>query len=103
MYLANYLKIVEYFKLKNPKIIMDVNLENFTNNSEEISKEIFKFCNLTWSKDVCKFYEREDLFSKTLSFAQIRNQVTKYDEKKYKSYFYLLKDHKKKYIWLDKK
>ena len=80
---------------------MDINLEKFTKNSEETSREIFKFCNLTWSKDVFSFHKRNDLYSKTLSFNQIRSKVTKYNEKKYQPYFHLLSHYKKKYKWLN--
>jgi len=100
-YVDNYIKVLDYFKFKNPKSIMDINLEKFTKNSEEISREIFKFCNLTWSKDVFDFHKRNDLYSKTLSFTQIRSKVTKYNEKKYQPYFHLLSKYKKKYKWLN--
>ena len=32
-------------------------LEKFTDNSEEMSKKIFDFCNLTWNKDILQFYQ----------------------------------------------
>ena len=39
--------------------------------------------------------------SKTLSYAQIRNKISKYDNKKYESYFFSLDDFKKKYNWIN--
>lgn len=101
IYIDNYFKTLDYFKSRNPQFIMDVNLENFTKNSEDISKKIFKFCDLTWSKDIFKFHKRKDLYSKTLSFTQIRSKVTKYNEKKYQPYFHLLNNYGKKYKWLN--
>ena len=100
-YIDNYFKIINYFKKKYPKLIMDINLENFTANNERICKNVIKFCNLTWSDDILKFYQRENLYSKTLSFYQIRSQVTKYDKNKYQQYFYLLDNYKEKFSWLN--
>ncbi len=100
-YVNNYLKILNYFKIKYPNLILDVNLENFTFNTEEIAKKIIKFSNLTWNKKILDFYQRKDLFSKTLSFSQIRSKVEKYDDKKYKSYYDLFKDYKHMYKWLE--
>ena len=100
-YIDNYFKIINYFKKKYPELIMDINLENFTANNETICKNVIKFCNLTWSDDILKFYQRENLYSKTLSFSQIRSQVTKYDKNKYEQYFYLLDNYKKKFNWLN--
>ena len=101
VYIENYLKIIQHFKSNNPGTIMDIGLEHFTQNSEEVSKQIFEFCNLTWNKNVSKFYERKDLRSKTLSTIQIRSKVEIYEKKKYQQYYYLLNDYKKKYKWLD--
>ena len=61
---------------------------------------MFKFCGLTWKEDILNFYKRKNLYSKTLSFNQIRSKVLKYNDKKYKSYFNLLSDYKDKYKWL---
>ena len=99
-YVDNYLKVLNYLKNKDCNI-MDINLEKFTDNSEEISKKIFDFCNLTWTQNILQFYEREDLFTKTLSFSQIRSKISKYNDEKYQPYFNLLNDYKKKYDWLN--
>ena len=101
IYLDNYYKVIDYFKLKYPEKIMDIDLEKFTKNSVDVSKDIYKFCNLNWSKEILDFYKRDDLLSKTLSFAQIRNKITKYSDNKYLPYYYLLKDYKKKYNWIN--
>ena len=80
---------------------MNVDLEDFTLNSEIISKEIVKFCDLTWGEETLKFHERDDLFSKTLSFTQVRSKVTEYNKKKYADYFYLIDKHKSRFAWLN--
>ncbi len=101
IYIDNYLKVINFFKKKYPKIIMDINLQELTENNIDFSKNIIKFCNLTWSDQIIKFYKRDDLYSKTLSFTQIRSKVKRYDSKKYYPYFYLLDDYKKKFLWIN--
>ena len=72
-YIDKYITIIDYYRIKYPDSIMDVDLNELTNNSEKISKDIYKFCKLNWNKEVLQFYKRNDLHTKTLSFAQIRN------------------------------
>jgi hypothetical protein len=91
---------MNYFKAKYPNIILDVNLENLSNESEKMTKKIFNFCGLTWEQEILNFYKRQDLYSKTLSLTQIRSKVKKYDIEKYKPYYNLLNEYKAKYKWL---
>lgn len=100
-YVNNYINIISYYKNKYPDIIMDIDLEQFTQNSENISKEIYKFSGLNWNKEVLKFYKRNNLNVKTLSFSQIRNKVSKYNKKQYQPYFHLLEKFKMKFNWLN--
>ncbi len=99
-YLDSYNHVINYFKAKYPDIILDVNLEDLTKDSVKISKKIFNFCELTWDDEILNFYKRKDLFSKTLSFTQIRSKVKKYDLEKYRPYYNLLNKFKHKYKWL---
>ena len=100
-YMDYYFKAVNYFKKKYPQNFMDLNLEKFSIESEKLTKDIYKFCNLTWTDDSLNFYKRKDLFSKTLSYTQIRNKISKYDSMKYKNYFYLLERYKETFRWLN--
>ena len=59
-----YNKVLEYFKSKYSEIIMDINLEEFTEKSELFSKKIFNFCELSWHENILNFYKRKDLYSK---------------------------------------
>ena len=97
----HYYKAVNYFKKKYPQNLIDLDLKKFSNTPEKITKEIYKICNLTWTDNSLNFYKRKDLFSKTLSYTQIRNKITKYNSKKYENYFYLLKGYNEKYKWLN--
>jgi len=100
-YIDHYLTTIEYFKNKYDNKILSISLENLTKNPKEVSKEIYKFCNLTWDKKCLEFYKRNDLFSNTASNNQIRASVQKYDQSKYQVYRKILKDHQKKYNWIN--
>ena len=101
IYMDTYNAVIKHFKEKYPSIILDVNLEDLTGETEKISKKIFNFCGLTWDDEILNFYKREDLYSKTLSFTQIRSKVKKYDLQKYKPYYNLLHRFKDQYKWLN--
>ena len=85
-YITLFDEVISQIKNKYPKNILSVDLEDLTNDSEKISKLIFKFCDLKWSKNVLNFYERNDLISSTASNIQIRNKIYKYDSSKFKKY-----------------
>ena len=100
-YIDSYFKVINYFKKKYSNKIMNIKLENFTINNKKISKEIIKFCDLTWDEKILKFYERDNLHSKTLSFTQVRSKVKEYNKKKYEQYYHLLDKHKSEFSWLN--
>ena len=99
-YINNYQIIINHFKAKYPNKIMDINLEQFTSNSEAVAERIYKFCDLEWNKKYLEFYKRNNLFSKTMSFNQIRKKISKYDSAKYKPYMSLLEGEEQLYKWI---
>ena len=99
-YIDNYKNIMDYFKKKYPDKIFDISLEYLTNNKEEVSKDIFNFCNIKWNSYVLEYYKRVDLDIRTTSNIQIRNEITSYDSKKYSQYYNLFENYKDKYNWL---
>ena len=99
-YMDNYKKIINYFKIKYPTKIIDIDLGNFTHQSEVVGQKIYEFCDLKWNKKYLEFYKRKDLHSKTISFNQIRKKISVYDTEKYKPYIGLLDEYKNKYEWI---
>ena len=99
-YIDEYLKIIKFFKKKYPDKIMDIKLENLTEDNEKIGKKIFNFCNLNWNNKSFNFNKKKDLQIKTTSNVQLREKVTNYDYDKYQKYKFLLNDYTKKYKWL---
>ena len=89
-YANNYKTIINYFKKKYPKHIMDVSLEKLTIDKKNESQKIFEFCNIDWNNDVLDFNKKNNLFTKTNSFLQIRQKIIRYNNK-YESYYHLIK------------
>ena len=90
-YISNYEKVIDYFKRKYPDKILDVKLEDFTNNPNIHSKRIYDFCNLDFTDNVLRFHNKRNLVSKTSSFMQVRNKIHKSDKNKYEPYYFLIK------------
>lgn len=89
-YANNYKNIINYFKKKYPNNILDVNLEELSTNKEIETKKIFNFCELNWHKEIFNFNKKNNLFTKTNSFLQIRDKIEKYNYAKYEPYYHLL-------------
>ena len=100
-YTNNYIEILNHFENKYSEKILTINLEDLTNKQIECSKKIFDFCKLSWSPEILKFYERQNLNVKTLSNIQVREQISKYNSMKYSSYYPLLSKFKEKFSWLE--
>ena len=99
-YLNSYLDVTKYFEKKFSNKIYSLNLSDLTQDSSRISKEIFEFCGLEWSKESLEYHKRKDLYSKTASNIQIREKIYEYDKKKYKIYKSYIKDFEEQYEWL---
>ena len=89
-YVSNYQDTIFYFKKKFPNKIYDVDLDQFTSNVVDGSKDLFKFCELKWDDEILNFYKRQDLFSKTISSSQIRQEISKKHKSSYNKYYFLL-------------
>ena len=101
IYIDNYLKILNFFKKKYKSNILNVSLEELTREKEKVSREIFNFCKLKWNKKILNFYNRKDLFIKTLSGNQVRQKIFTYEDKKYEPYYYLIKKFENDYSWIN--
>ena len=93
--------IIKFFKNKYKNKILDVSLEDLSNSEEKVFENIFNFCSIKWDKKFLDLERRKTSFVKTLSGMQVRKKISKYDNEKYRPYYYLLKDYKKKYKWIN--
>ena len=90
-YINLYEKIIKYFKKKYPNKIIDVELSKLTYEQESEAKKLLDFCEIQFKKDFLDFDKNEKLFNKTNSFLQVREKIKKYEERKYKNYYHLIK------------
>lgn len=91
-YIKNYKTTINYFKNKYPDKILDIDLSKLTNDQESEGKKILEFCNIPMNDNFLNFHKNNKLFNKTNSFLQVRNKIKKYENEKYKPYYYLLED-----------
>jgi len=99
-YVNNYLNTIEFFKKKFPQKILSISLEQLTLFPEDISKKVYQFCDIEWDASCLNFSTQKELFSSTASNQQIRSGIQKYNNEKYKKYYYLLDNYKTKYSWI---
>ena len=90
-YINLYDTTIKYFKKKYPNKIIDVELSKLTYQKETEAKKILDFCEIKFKKDFLDFDKNEKLFNKTNSFLQVREKIKKYEERKYQSYYHLIK------------
>ena len=92
-YINLYEKIIKYFKKKYPNKIIDVELSKLTYQQETEAKRLLDFCEIQFKEGFLDFDKNKKLFNKTNSFLQVREKIKKYEERKYKNYYHLLKKH----------
>ena len=90
-YINLYEATIKYFKKKYPNKIIDVELSKLTYQKETEAKKILDFCEIQFKKDFLDYDKNEKLFNKTNSFLQVRERIKKYKERKYQSYYHLIK------------
>ena len=95
-----YLNKLDQIKKKKFSNIKIVNLENLSQNPEKISKELYNFLNLEWSKN-CIQGDKKNLIFKTASNLQVRNKIVKHDLKYTKNYLQIFKKFGFNYKWLN--
>ena len=93
-YVNIYKNTIEYFKKKYQDKIIDIDLIKLTNEKETEVKRILTFCEIEINKNYLEYDKNDELFNKTNSFLQVREKIKKYEENKYKPYYYLIKNQK---------
>ena len=74
-YVKIYNNVINYFNEKYPNKIINVELDNFTNNKEAETKRILEFCNIEVKNDFLNFNKNTTLFNKTNSFLQVKKKL----------------------------
>ena len=79
----------------------ELEFEKLVNNPVEESKNVMKFCELTWDKKCLEFYKRKDLISKTTSNLQIRKTIYQHSLEKDLPYKQFLSRYGDSYSWFN--
>jgi hypothetical protein len=74
LYYKNYRKLMDYWNKILPNFIYNVSYENLTNNQEEESKKLIKYCGLDWHESCLNFYKNKRSVS-TASANQVRQNI----------------------------
>lgn len=78
-------------KKKNFKII---ELENFSNNPSELSKDLFNFLEMRWDEKILDTFHNKERLIKTVSNLQVRSSIKKHDLSYIKNYIPFLQEFK---------
>ena len=100
-YFDIYNKMIENFNKIFPSFIYELKFEKLSNEPEEESKKLMKFCDLTWDKKCLEFYKRKDLISKTTSNLQIRKSIYQHSPEKDLPYKQFLNRYGDNYSWFN--
>ncbi len=91
-YYKSYIELFNFWELKFPNTILNVNYEELISNKEQEIKKIIKFCNLKWEEN-CLHSHKNKTPIKTMSTAQARKPIYKSSLnsfEKYKDYLKIL-------------
>ena len=94
-YFNHYQELMNFWKLHNSDMILDIKYENLISNNEDEIKKIIKFCGLEWD-DNCLFFHKNKSPIKTMSTAQARKPIYKTSVKsfeKFKDYLTILENN----------
>ena len=70
-----------------------INLENFSENPVDNSKNLFNFLGIKWNKKIIDENYKKTTIIKTVSNLQVRNKITKHDLSYLENYIPLLKKY----------
>ena len=70
-----------------------INLENFSENPLDNSKNLFNFLGIKWNKKIIDDKYKKTTIIKTVSNLQVRNKITKHDLSYLENYIPFLKKY----------
>ena len=90
LYHKNYFQLINLWKKKNIKNIIDIKFEELLSNPEDVIEKLIDFCDLDTNYNYKDFYKLITSPIKTASANQARNPINKnylFKYKKFKDYF----------------
>ena len=86
MYHKNYFELINLWKSKNIKNIIDIKFEELLSNSNDTINRIVDFCELEKNHDYINFHNSNSLLIKTASANQAREPIQKKNILKYQKF-----------------
>jgi len=86
MYHKNYFELINLWKSKNIKNIIDIKFEELLSNSNDTINRIVDFCELEKNHDYINFHNSNSLLIKTASANQARKPIQKKNILKYQKF-----------------
>ncbi len=80
-----YVDIMNYWKNKYNKNLLNINYDNYVKNFEKDTKSILNFLNLEWEEKI-KSFDKTNRVVTTASFQQVRGKIKKDTSKEWKKY-----------------
>mgnify|MGYP001281582808 CR=1 FL=1 len=84
-YYKAYVELMNFWKIKYPERIFEINYENLISNNVNEIKKIINFCQLDW-QDNCLSFHKNKTPIKTMSTAQARKPIYKSSLKSFKKF-----------------
>ncbi len=98
--LEKIIKFIDLYKNKLNEILIEkkinikvIELEKFSNDPLNNSKDLFKFLGIEWNKNIFNYNLNEQLIIKTVSNIQVRDKITKHDLSYLKDYIPILEKY----------
>ena len=85
-YYNQYLKLMNFWKLKFEDSIFDANYEQIVDSPEKEIKKMISFCNLGWENDCLNFYKNKKTPIQTVSVSQASKPIYKSSVNSSKAY-----------------
>ncbi len=73
-FIKNYIEIMNFWKSRYENFIFDLQYENLINNQIEVSRKLFKFCDIKWDKKIFDFYKSGKRIN-TASISQVKKSI----------------------------
>ena len=80
-----YLDLMNYWNIKYPRKIINIDYDNYVKNFETDTKSILNYINLEWEEKI-KSYDKTNRVVTTASFQQVRGKIKKDTSKGWRKY-----------------
>ncbi|MDB4157833.1 sulfotransferase [Candidatus Pelagibacter sp.] len=74
-YYSGYKNLMNFWKIKMPDFIYDLNYESLVKNQKKEIKNLINFCELNWDSNCLEFYKKNKTPIKTVSINQARKPI----------------------------